>query len=356
MQFESKRRDLRRLTSREYAGVAGNGVAAWRETLSGVFDITTEVTDIETFNGEFHAWASEGYAVSRSSSSKCGLAVRFKRCAARPSTVWRCGWCYRVRCRFQPAATYATAGCGDVVIIDMAQEIPLDASAPCNDERASDVTLWIPRGRLPPELAEGRSLQGLKLPSATPAGSLLRACLLSLADHVGEMGVDEFDALAGGVADLVGRALLRHAVATGKLGASAPLASFITLRTFVDRNLTSPKLGPAMVGANFGLSRASVYRLFEPVGGLASYIRKRRLQRAYEEITAPGLSNRRIGPIAFSLGFQNLSAFSRAFRDAFGVTPGEARKAALALDGAGPPELIFNNDANLLGLLMQLRV
>ena len=73
MQFESKRRDLRRLTSREYAGVAGNGVAAWRETLSGVFDITTEVTDIETFNGEFHAWASEGYAVSRSSSSKCGL-------------------------------------------------------------------------------------------------------------------------------------------------------------------------------------------------------------------------------------------------------------------------------------------
>ena len=164
-------------------------------------------------------------------------------------------------------------------------------------------------------------MQGLKLPSATPAGSLLRACLLSLADHVGEMGVDEFDALAGGVADLVGRALLRHAVATSKLGASAPLASFITLRTFVDRNLTSPKLGPAMVGANFGLC-ASVYRLFEPVGGLASYIRKRRLQRAYEEITAPGLSNRRISATRFfSLGFQNLSAFSRAFRDAFGVTP-----------------------------------
>ena len=61
----------------------------------------------------------------------------------------------------------------------------------------------------------------------------------------------------------------------------------------------------------FGLSRASLYRLFEPAGGIAKYIRKARLSRAFQEITTAELSNRRIGHIAYALGFKNVSAFSQ---------------------------------------------
>jgi AraC-like DNA-binding protein len=82
------------------------------------------------------------------------------------------------------------------------------------------------------------------------------------------------------------------------------------------------------IAAEFGLSRASLYRLFGPAGGIAKYIRKARLSRAYQEITAAEFSNRRIGFIAYQLGFKNVSAFSRLFHEVYGVTPGEARERA----------------------------
>jgi AraC-like DNA-binding protein len=52
------------------------------------------------------------------------------------------------------------------------------------------------------------------------------------------------------------------------------------------------------------------------------------LSRAFQEIAAPEVSNRRIGEIAASVGFRNVSAFSRMFHEAYGLTPGEARSQA----------------------------
>ena len=46
----------------------------------------------------------------------------------------------------------------------------------------------------------------------------------------------------------------------------------------------------------FGLSRAALYRHFEPVGGIAAYIRSARHSRAYQEIVAPEFANQRIVP------------------------------------------------------------
>jgi AraC-like DNA-binding protein len=83
--------------------------------------------------------------------------------------------------------------------------------------------------------------------------------------------------------------------------------------------------GVDKLARTFGLSRASLYRLFEPVGGVASYIRTRRLARARQELTAPGLEDRRIGPIAYRAGFHSIPAFNSAFRPAYGQTPRSTR-------------------------------
>jgi AraC-like DNA-binding protein len=50
-------------------------------------------------------------------------------------------------------------------------------------------------------------------------------------------------------------------------------------RRFFDTHLTSPALEADMLVGNFGLSRASLYRLFSPIGGVAAYIRRERLRR-----------------------------------------------------------------------------
>jgi AraC-like DNA-binding protein len=108
------------------------------------------------------------------------------------------------------------------------------------------------------------------------------------------------------------------------------VASFITIRRHIDQNITNSSLNAEKLSALFGLSRASLYRLFEPVGGVGHYIRASRLSRAYQEIVAPQNGNRRAGHIAMRLGFPSAAAFNRLFRETYGLSPTQARERALA--------------------------
>ena len=155
---------------------------------------------------------------------------------------------------------------------------------------------------------------------------MLWASLRALGEGAEGSEALEFDELIGCAADLAIKALRRDAPKTPGFDAGSPLETFITIRRFIDRNLAAPKLGPEMIAASFGLSRSTLYRLFEPTGGLSAYIRDVRMRRAYEEITSPARANRRIGPAAFALGFRNFSAFSRAFRETYGLTPAKPAK------------------------------
>ena len=134
------------------------------------------------------------------------------------------------------------------------------------------------------------------------------------------------DELVSGVVGLCARVIGYPHRRAGSEARPPPLESFVTVCRFVEANLGARDLGVDKLATTFGLSRASLYRLFEPVGGVASYIRTRRLARARQELTAPGLEDRRIGPIAYRAGFQSIPAFNRAFRAAYGQTPRSARK------------------------------
>jgi AraC-like DNA-binding protein len=48
----------------------------------------------------------------------------------------------------------------------------------------------------------------------------------------------------------------------------APLETLVTLCRYVEGNLTARDLGAEKLASAFGLSRATLYRLFEPVGGV----------------------------------------------------------------------------------------
>ncbi len=143
-----------------------------------------------------------------------------------------------------------------------------------------------------------------------------------------KMRLAEFDAVAEGLVALATKSIAPALARAGDAAVPPPLASFVTIRRYIDRKLASPDLSANSIAAEFNLSRASLYRLFEPAGGIAKYIRKVRLSRAYQEITAAEFSDRRIGFIAYQIGFKNVSAFSRLFHEVYGVTPGEARQRA----------------------------
>lgn len=93
------------------------------------------------------------------------------------------------------------------------------------------------------------------------------------------------------------------------------------LRSYIDRRLGAPELSLEHLCQRFGLSRSTVYRLFEPHGGVAGYIRRLRLQRAYRRLSEPAGRSTTISSIAVDCGFASLASFSRTFSEAYGLSP-----------------------------------
>ena len=188
------------------------------------------------------------------------------------------------------------------------------------------MTLWTARDRILPLVSDENALHGLVLKAEQPAGAVIGATLRAFAETAPKMRLTDFDAVAEGLVALAAKSTAPALAREGDVATPPPLATFVTIRRYIDRNLAASDLGANSIAAEFNLSRASLYRLFEPIGGIAKYIRKVRLSRAFQEITATELSNRRIGHIAYSLGFMSVSAFSRIFHEVYGITPGEARE------------------------------
>ena len=108
-----------------------------------------------------------------------------------------------------------------------------------------------------------------------------------------------------------------------------------------------------MLCRELGMSRSSLYRLLESEGGVTQYIQRLRLSESLAQLSNP--SNRKpIAIIAYELGMVDPSAFSRAFRRQFGISPSDAREAAQA--GLVPPIAQAHRDAwnGIGGLLARL--
>ena len=101
-----------------------------------------------------------------------------------------------------------------------------------------------------------------------------------------------------------------------------------SLKRLVECRLDSPELSVQFICARSGWSRATVYRLFESEGGLARYIRTRRLLRALRELVSVQQARQRIIDLAVAHQFSSEATFNRAFRRAFGIPPGKARDLA----------------------------
>lgn len=103
--------------------------------------------------------------------------------------------------------------------------------------------------------------------------------------------------------------------------------AFERATAYIAENLWRPELGPDAIWRAANVSRSRLYRLFAPIGGVSRYTIQQRLLRAYEALTRVD-DHRTIGKIAHDCGFSNLAHFSRAFREAFGVTAKQVRRNA----------------------------
>lgn len=155
---------------------------------------------------------------------------------------------------------------------------------------------------------------------------LARGLVFELVEHGGAMDSAEFSACARAALDLLMAFVARQADRDATSG-SALLATRRRLHRHIWTNCRDASLTPSALAESSAMSVRHLHELFEgsgvTVGGL---IRRERLKLARRLLQDPRFARRTVTEIAFDSGFVNLSHFSTAFREEFGLSPRELRK------------------------------
>lgn len=300
--------------------------ACWREELGTIFDVSmTDRENEKVFRGSMETYHFGNLLLARTASGS----QRFERSNR---TLARSGVDhFLVQIHVAGGFSAKTEGreyavdTGDICVVDLARPYATDAT------NFDNITLCLPRAALESLIPNPDALHGLVLPRNSAAAELLNQHMLSLFGAARRLPARDAMAVAdGSVAFVAG--CLRPFTQTGG-GKPAPSRAVLhaQVRRFIESNLSDPDLGPEQVVAAVGVSRATLFRMFEALGGVASYIRGRRLANALADLRRP-VHPERVIDIAYKWGFRSEASFSRAFRAAYGLTPSEARSEAAAAE------------------------
>ena len=224
-------------------------------------------------------------------------------------------------CALDVEGRAAEVRAGDVCFLDLSR--PINLRAPDYES----LTLILPRAALAPNLANLDGLHGRVLHKSNPLNAILVNHLQTLFAAAPSLSAADGHVAAKGTAALVAAFAGPSANGRDAMARTESATSLHALRRFIEAHLHTMELGPELICRQLGISRAKLYRAFEPMGGVSRYILQRRLTLAYRMLIDPADADQRVGAIASRCGFGNVSVFSRAFREAYAMSPTELRDA-----------------------------
>lgn len=159
-----------------------------------------------------------------------------------------------------------------------------------------------------------------------PMAQIVRDFILSMITRADGLTMADAPALSEAFGNLIRALVINNPASLEAARAPIAAAQFDRARRFINTNLKWPGLTPDAICANIGVSRRQLFYLFEQQGGVATYIRNRRLAACYSTL-AKAEEGRQISAVAYEYGFTNLSSFYRQFAARYGFSPSEARSA-----------------------------
>ncbi|WP_202301600.1 transcriptional regulator FeaR [Dryocola clanedunensis] len=204
---------------------------------------------------------------------------------------------------------------GDVTLID--------ASRPSSfiySQRARQISLLVPRHLLEQNLRCG------DIPCAQRLGGELPVVQLSqrlLHESIKNPDLNACESEAALEAIIC---LLRPVLQVRNIVVSKKEKQLSRVMTLIDNHIQSETLRPEWIAGEAGMSVRSLYRMFADRGlVVAQYIKNRRLDLCAQALRT-ACATEKLAGIGYSWGFTDHSHFSTAFKQRFGVSPGEYRK------------------------------
>ncbi len=206
-----------------------------------------------------------------------------------------------------------TLAAGDITLID--------AARPCSivwQQTSRQASLLLPRQRVAPT---GDITTACRLDKSLPMVQLSQRLLLESMGGT-TLSASESEAALEAIA-----CLLRPVLHQRDPAPSRREKQFQKIIALIDASIQSEHLRPEWLASETGMSVRSLYRLFADQGlVVAQYIKNRRL-----DLCAQALQNvhddEKLAGIGYRWGFSDHSHFSTAFKQRFGVTPGNTASA-----------------------------
>lgn len=167
------------------------------------------------------------------------------------------------------------------------------------------------------------------------AGAVLRHTIDQLLAQTDRLSDLEADRLADALPFLIAASLAGTSPDTRPPPSRLRALHKQRIMGYVKDNLRNHEIDAAHIAAAISLSTRYIYELFEDEDvPLMKWIWQTRLERCRADLASAAMRSRSIGEIAFYWGFNDITHFSRAFRQRYGVSPRAFRKTALPQDAA----------------------
>jgi AraC-like DNA-binding protein len=180
-------------------------------------------------------------------------------------------------------------------------------------------------------LPRGRDIAGTALPGGDALTAIARYNLILLERLASAIDPRLLPAVANRAIDhlaLAARALFDGTRRDIKRDAYA--FHFERANLYIAEHLSDKKLSVERIADAIGISSGHLQEVFRESSGhtIADYVRQQRLAMCRRDLADASLRHDSITSIAFRWGFPESSSFSRAFRNAFRMTPRQYRQAS----------------------------
>lgn len=209
------------------------------------------------------------------------------------------------------ASGFDAIGPGEIVLQDLRQP----TSTTVSDGRL--VTVSVARDLIEAAAGTSNGLHGRVI--RPDKGGLLADYLRSLASHAGRLDHDTLPTLSRTFVELL-------SVAIGPQGAGATAAHRReefnrreAVQRVIEQRLEDPSLNAGEIVAASGVSRATLYRLLKPHGGVDTFLTGRRLAAVRTSLEHPGDTST-FAALAERFVFRSERDLATAFRDRFGIS------------------------------------
>jgi acetamidase/formamidase/AraC-like DNA-binding protein len=167
------------------------------------------------------------------------------------------------------------------------------------------------------------------IPAHSAFGQVFAGLLGTAANNLDALSADELRSIETAVTEFLATSVFNAAGARAAGGADARRAALLhRITSAMDARLSDPELSLADVAREHGISPRNLQKLFEVNGqNFTAYLRLRRLEKCRDDLADPRHKREFIAEICYRWGFKDPAYFSRSFRDQFGVSARDFRRA-----------------------------